>query len=51
LDKNILDTIDKNKVYAYRFMFLGEVVKIDSLGNVTDKKQSGIIFNVGNPLK
>ncbi|MEB8330792.1 hypothetical protein OO009_15650 [Flavobacteriaceae bacterium KMM 6897] len=50
LDKNVLDTIDKNKVYAYRFMFPGEVVKIDSLGNVTDKKESGIIFNVGNPL-
>ena len=50
LDKNVLDTIDKNKVYAYHFMFPGEVVKIDSLGNVTDKKESGIIFNVGNPL-
>jgi hypothetical protein len=25
-------------------------VKIDSLGNVTEKKESGIIFNVGNPL-
>lgn len=50
LNKKVLDTIDKDKMYAYRFMSMGEVVKIDSLGNVTEKKESGIIFNVGNPL-
>ncbi len=50
LRQEVLDTIDKNKVYAYQFVFPGEVVKVDSLGNVTEKKESGIIFNVGNPL-
>ena len=50
LNKNVLDTIDKNKVYAYRFMFGGDAVKVDSLGNVTEKKESEIIFKVGNPL-
>ncbi len=50
LNKNVLDTIDKNKVYAYRFMMIGEGFKIDSLGKET-KTESEIIFNVGNPLK
>ncbi|WP_405326098.1 DUF6843 domain-containing protein [Leeuwenhoekiella sp. LLG6367-2.1] len=49
LNKSILDTIDKNKVYAYRFMFGGEAVRVDSLGNVTEKKESEIIFTVGKP--
>ena len=50
LTQKVLDTIDKNKVYAYRFMFGGDAVKVDSLGNVTEKKESEIIFKVGNPL-
>ena len=51
LNKSTLDSIDKNKVYAYRFMFGGEVVKIDTLGNVTEKKESEIIFTVGKPAE
>jgi hypothetical protein len=50
LNKKALDTIEKDKIYAYRFLSMGEVVKIDSLGNETKKTESGIIFNVGNPL-
>ena len=50
LNKKVLDTIKKNEIYVYHFMPMGEVVKIDSLGNVTEKKEPGIIFSVGNPL-
>jgi hypothetical protein len=50
LNKNVLDTIDKNNIYVYNFMILGGSVKIDSIGNVTEKSESEIIFNVGNPL-
>ena len=50
LNKKTLDTINKNKIYVYQFMSMGEVVKIDSLGNVTEKKEPGIIFSIGNPL-
>tara|TARA_R110001632_G_scaffold20370_1_gene61046 strand:- start:69 stop:518 length:450 start_codon:yes stop_codon:yes gene_type:complete len=50
LNKKALDTINKNKIYVYQFMSMGEVVKIDSLGNVTEKKEPGIIFSIGNPL-
>ena len=51
LNKKVLDTIDKNKVYAYGFMFGGDAVKVDSLGNVTEKKESEIIFTVGKPAE
>ena len=51
LNKKVLDTIRRDKVYAYGFMSLGEVVKIDSLGNVTEKKEPGIIFSVANPAE
>ena len=51
LTKKVLDTINKNKVYAYRFMFGGDVVKVDSLGNVTEKNKSEIIFSVGKPAE
>ncbi|TXD47817.1 DUF6843 domain-containing protein [Polaribacter sp. IC063] len=50
LNKNVLDTIDKNKIYVYNFMILGGVVKVDSIGNVTEKRESEIIFDIGNPL-
>tara|TARA_R110001583_G_scaffold132424_1_gene284369 strand:+ start:255 stop:704 length:450 start_codon:yes stop_codon:yes gene_type:complete len=50
LNKEIKDTLDKNKIYAYRFMNMGKVVKIDSLGNETLQNDYGIIFSVGNPL-
>ena len=48
-NENILDTLDQSKVYAYRFLSLGDVVKVDSLGIVTEKRESGINFMVGNP--
>jgi hypothetical protein len=50
LNKKTLDTIDKNKIYAYKFMMMGERFKIDSLENEI-KIETEIIFNVGNPLK
>ena len=49
LSKNIIDTIDKNKIYAYHFMAIGNTLKMDSLGNVIEKKEGGIIFEIGNP--
>ena len=49
LNRKFLDTIEKNEIYVYHFMSMGEVVKIDSIGNVTEKKEAGIIFEVGNP--
>lgn len=49
INKQVLDTIEKNGIYAYNFMSMGEVVKIDSLGNITEKKEAGIIFKIGNP--
>lgn len=50
LKKEVQDTLDKNKIYAYRFMYMGKVVKIDSSGNETLQNDNGIIFTVGNPL-
>tara|TARA_R110002051_G_scaffold323487_1_gene417259 strand:+ start:3633 stop:4082 length:450 start_codon:yes stop_codon:yes gene_type:complete len=51
LSKNVLDTIDKNKIYAYHFMSIGNTLKMDSIGNVIEKKEGGIIFEIGNPTK
>ena len=51
LNDKVLDTLDKNKVYAYHFMFMGETVKIDSMGNESEKIEPEIIFSVGNPTE
>ena len=48
LNEKSIDTIDKGKVYAYRFMHSGEGFRIDSLGNET-KIESELIFKIGNP--
>ncbi len=48
LSKTVLDSIDKNKIYAYKFMLPGGGFKIDSLGNETIL-EPGIIFTVDYP--
>jgi len=50
LGENVMDTLDKRKVYAYRFMSSGDVVRMDSLGTATEKSEPGINFMVGNPM-
>jgi hypothetical protein len=50
LNKEVKDTLDKNKIYVYRFKSMGKVVNIDSIGNETMQNDYGINFTVGNPL-
>ena len=50
LNKNTLDTIDKNKVYIFHNRSMGKGFEIDSLGIEKTFNDKGIIFEVGNPL-